>query len=87
VATAYAGSGTNERPGAQGLPLDPTADCIRLVEGRNAIGADCAAENDGTIVARVDAALDCPAGSKYALLNNEFVCVRRESSSTTVGGG
>jgi hypothetical protein len=88
VVTAYAGSGgPGEDRAATGLPLLPDSNCVRLVEGRNAIGADCAAENDGTIVARVDAALDCPAGSKYALLNNEFVCVRRESSSTTVGGG
>jgi hypothetical protein len=88
VVTAYAGSGARrEDPAATGLPLLPDSNCVRLVEGRNAIGADCAAENDGTIVARVDAALDCPAGSRYALLNNEFVCVRRDASPTTVGGG
>lgn len=93
VATAYAGSGTNQRPGdsSSALPLDPTADCVRLIEGRNAVGIDCGRENDGTIVARVDAALDCPAGSRYALLNNEFVCVRNGDgdgdTSTTNGGG
>jgi hypothetical protein len=87
VATAYAGPGRRDGgTTATGLPLVPDADCVRFVEGRNAIGADCSGDHDGRIVARVDAALDCPAGSRYALLNNRFVCVRPEGGSAATGG-
>ena len=77
VATAYAG-GKNETPGrigaAQGIVA--ASDCIRLVEGRNAVFASCATPNDGTIVTRVARVQDCPAETKYALVNNDFVCVK-----------
>jgi len=75
VATAYAG-GRNETPGRATGGLVTGTNCIRLVEGRNAVSADCSLPNDGTIVTRVEAALSCPTGTKYALLNNEFVCVK-----------
>lgn len=75
IATAYAG-GRNETPGKVPGLADGPANCIRLVEGRNAIAADCAQPNDGEVVTRVAQVLDCPDGTKYALLNNEFVCVR-----------
>ena len=77
VVTAYAG-GENDTPGkvGSGQGLVASSDCIRLVEGRNAIYAECGTENDGTIVTQVDRVEDCPDGSKYALLNNQFVCVK-----------
>jgi hypothetical protein len=74
IATAYAG-GRNDTPGKSPQGLVTGTNCIRLVEGRNAVSAECAPGNDGTIVARVTTVQSCPDGTKYALLNNEFVCV------------
>jgi hypothetical protein len=75
IATAYAG-GRNDTPGKAGQGLVTGTDCIRLVEGRNAVSATCGPGNDGTVVTTVDDVLSCPTGTKYALLNNQFVCVK-----------
>jgi hypothetical protein len=75
IATAYAG-GRNDTPGKAGQGLVTGTDCIRLVEGRNAVSATCGPGNDGTVVTTVDNVQSCPTGTKYALLNNRFVCVK-----------
>jgi curved DNA-binding protein CbpA len=75
IATAYAG-GRNDTPGKANEGLVTGTNCIRLVEGRNAVSATCGPGNDGTVVTTVDNVQSCPTGTKYALLNNRFVCVK-----------
>jgi len=80
VFTAYAGSGGNDRPGGTGgnQSAGPGTDlnCVKFVDNQNAYTVSCGDENDGRIVERVERVVDCPDATRYALVNNEFVCVR-----------
>ena len=72
LVTAYAGSestksGVREVSGAQ--------ECVLLLEGSSGRFIDCSLPNDGRVVAEVDAALDCPEGTRYALVDADFVCI------------
>lgn len=78
IATAYAGGGGDTPAPSSPQGLVTGTNCIRLVEGRNAVSARCTPGNDGTIVSRVADVQSCPDDTKYALLNNEFVCVKGE---------
>ena len=51
------------------------APCVLLVEGSNGRYIDCSLPNDGQVVAEVEAALDCPTGTRYALVDTQFVCL------------
>lgn len=72
LVTAYAGSesaksGVREVSGAQ--------ECVLLLEGSSGRFIDCSLPNDGRVVAEVDAALDCPEDTRYALVDTHFVCL------------
>jgi hypothetical protein len=74
LVTAYAGSesaksGVREVSGAQ--------ECVLLLEGSSGRFIDCSLPNDGRVLAEVDAALECPDGTRYALVETRFVCLPR----------
>lgn len=73
VVTAYAGSDGGD--GETTRTSLPAQLCARVIDGRTAVPASCAGPNDGRMVTTVDAALDCPAGTRYVIVNGEFVCV------------
>lgn len=86
VATAYAGSagrGSSD-PDSGGGPASTVAadqECVSIsTAGRSAIRVPCSGPNDGRIVTKVSAALDCPAGTTYVLIHEEFLCVTTDPS-------
>jgi hypothetical protein len=92
VFTAYAstGGGGGGDDETSTTTTDPAV-CARLIEGRNAVAVPCAEPNDGRLLTRVPAALDCPPKTKYVLLGSDFYCVSSDPSVTastpTVIGG
>lgn len=80
VATAYAGGSRSDADPSQPTTTIAVRDCVRLTEGRTAVRSVCSEQNDGRIVTQVDAALDCPDGTTYVLLDNKFTCVTSDPS-------
>jgi curved DNA-binding protein CbpA len=78
IVTAYAGGGGGSSSGNSAPPpLDSSSSCIHFNGEPNAYNVSCQQENDGTIVRHVDNALECDSdGERYALVKNQFVCVR-----------
>lgn len=68
VMTAYVRNDSESAPDA------PRHDCVRMLEDRSATPVSCDIENDGRIVAEVNLALDCPAGSRYVIVNDRMLC-------------
>lgn len=73
VFTAYAG--TTDDHGTRNSTTPPPENCARVLDGRTAVPVSCAVPNNGRIVTTVDRALDCPAGTRYVLIQQQFVCV------------
>lgn len=71
VVTAYIG-GNDDTTAVQPPPGDA---CVVLVERSSGFLVDCGAPNDGEVVAQVDAALDCPEGSRYVSVGTEYFCI------------
>lgn len=85
VVTAYAGGdGGDGETTRTSLPVNL---CVRVVEGRTAVPASCAGPNDGRMVTTVRAALDCPAGTRYVIVNGEFVCVDGDAGRSSGSAG
>ncbi len=86
IATAYAGSGGGggSDPGSGGGPVssvEANQECVSIsTAGRSAIRVPCSGPNDGKIVTKVSAALDCPAATTYVLIHEEFLCVTTDPS-------
>lgn len=83
VATAYAGSagGGSDNVDSPVATTEPKRECVSVTTaGRSAIRVPCTAENDGRIVTRVNAALDCPKSTTYVLIHEEFLCVSTDPS-------
>ena len=76
VVTAYAG-GRNETPGSSSPPLAAGSDCVKRTGSGMAYRVSCGAANDGTIVKQVTRVTDCPDDAPYALIDNQYVCVRK----------
>lgn len=70
VVTAYAGGG-----GESPATTVAARDCVRVIPGREAVPVSCDGPNNGTIVTTVEAALDCPAGTRYVLVGGRFTCI------------
>ncbi|HTO00650.1 MAG TPA: J domain-containing protein [Microthrixaceae bacterium] len=91
VATAYAGSaGGGSDDGDSPTPTtEPKRECVSITSaGRSAVRVPCSEENDGRVVTRVEAALDCPKSTTYVLVHEEFLCVTTDPSvvGSDVGG-
>lgn len=71
--TAYAGGGG----GGSDQPTTTAAaqDCVRRLDGRNAVQVGCTGRNDGRIVTYVAQPLDCPARTSYVVVDSRVVCV------------
>ncbi len=80
VVTAYAGSGGGGVDDEAAPTTEGARNCVRLTEGRTATRVSCGVENDGRIVTIVSAALDCPAGTSYVILDNDVTCVTDDPS-------
>ena len=80
VFTAYAGSGGNDgravRVATRVAGPGTDMNCVKFVDSQNAYTVSCGDENDGRIVDQVERVVDCPDATRYALVNNGFVCVR-----------
>ncbi|MCO5318469.1 MAG: J domain-containing protein [Microthrixaceae bacterium] len=73
VVTAYVGGGGGGEPVTQ---LPPGEVCARVIEGSAAILVPCSSPNDGEVLAKVDAALDCPdTAPRYVTVGTEFFCI------------
>lgn len=83
IFTAYAG--TTDDHGTQNPTVPPPEHCARVLEGRTAVPVSCSLPNNGRIVTSVDRALDCPAGTRYVLIEQQFVCVDGDAGQTTGG--
>jgi hypothetical protein len=79
VVTAYAGGGGGGDEAAS-TTTEAARNCVRLTEGRTATRVSCGADNDGRIVTIVAAALDCPSGTSYVILDNDVTCVTDDPS-------
>ena len=92
VVTAYAGSGSRTGDADTSSTTTAPPDCARVVESRTAVAVPCTEPNDGRILTKVSAALDCPEKTRYVLLDSEFYCVSSDpsvtaSTPTVLGGG
>lgn len=90
VLTAYAGNNaTTDGSSAPttGAPLD----CVRRIDGRDAVRVTCDGTNDGRVVTFVDRPLDCPANTSYVVLDGRLACATTDPTllsnlpSTTEG--
>jgi hypothetical protein len=82
IVTAYVGGGGETRQ-VQPPPLEA---CARVIEGSTAILVPCSLPNDGEIVARVDAALDCPPEApRYVTVGTDFYCIPTKEQRTEGG--
>ncbi len=80
--TAYAGTGRNDTPGRTTVPpVAAGANCIQRQDTPPmAYTVSCEGENDGAIVKHVTSVQECTSeGLEYALVANEYVCVRKSS--------
>jgi hypothetical protein len=68
---AYAGSHTS----SEVREVSGDEQCVLLLEGSSGRLIDCTLPNDGEVVAEAEAALDCPDGTRYALVESEFLCI------------
>ncbi|MGB3412997.1 MAG: J domain-containing protein [Microthrixaceae bacterium] len=86
VATAYAGSAGRggsdaDSGGGPTSTLEADNECVSIATaGRSATRVPCSGPNDGRIVTKVSAALDCPAATTYVLIHQEFLCVTTDPS-------
>ncbi|MHB1138141.1 MAG: J domain-containing protein [Microthrixaceae bacterium] len=80
VVTAYAGGGGGGSGDEAVSTTNAARDCVRLTEGRTATRVSCEVDNDGRIVTVVGAALDCPAGTSYVILDADVTCVTDDPS-------
>ena len=81
IVTAYVGGGDGTRE-VQTPPLDA---CARVIDGSKAVLVSCSMPNDGEVIAQVDAALDCPAESRYVTVGTEFYCIPKAGEPTDGG--
>ena len=77
--TAYAGTDAGDGGGG-GTPSTSVAatDCVRRLDGRNAVQVACTADNDGRIVTYVDQPLDCPERTSYVVIDSRVTCVTND---------
>lgn len=73
VFTAYAGSGGDRSD--RSVTTIASNLCVQVLDGQRAVPSSCSVRNDGEIVATVERALDCPAGTRYVVMGSELVCV------------
>ncbi|MCP4434283.1 MAG: J domain-containing protein [Actinomycetia bacterium] len=72
VATAFISGGGGDTTDV--IP-EPLGACVVLEEQSSGYLVDCALPNDGEVVARVEAALDCPLTTRYVQVGTEFFCI------------
>lgn len=73
VLSAYAGSGAGTQ--SEVREVSDSAPCVLLLQGSEGRYIDCALPNDGQVLAEVEAALDCPEDTRYAIVETDFVCI------------
>lgn len=81
VASAYAGSSGKKAGGTDGVTETsvPKRECVSVTStGRSAVRVPCSSENDGKIVTKVNAALDCPPLTTYVVMHDQFYCVSND---------
>ena len=81
VVTAYAGSSAiGGDPDGAARTSEVPRECVRQIDGRNAVRVGCNDANDGRIMTRVDRPLDCPPGTSYVVLDESITCVTSDPS-------
>lgn len=89
VVTAYAGSNASDESATP--TTNAALDCVRRIEGREAVRVTCDSSNDGRVVTFVDRPLDCPANTSYVVLDGRLACATTDPTllsnlpSTTEG--
>lgn len=76
--TAYAGTGGGDGGGGSPSTSAAATDCVRRLDGRNAVQVACDADNDGRIVTYVDQPLDCPERTSYVVIDSRVTCVTND---------
>lgn len=79
VMTAYAGNAARTSDDTASTTSQPSRDCVRIVDaGRTAVRTSCESASDGRIITAVRQPLDCPARTRYVVLDGELVCVTND---------